>query len=136
MADHKALFSLRKNLDSYIRADPISVQLSRSRKQRTQAGGYVKEQAVLLPAQQFRLVPFSRRLSEFTNPGQVSGYVPTLKYALVGRWNADILRDDEFDYNGDHYKVVSLEPKSNDRTNADRVVAEVVIEPAAQALDP
>jgi hypothetical protein len=136
MADHKALFSLRKNLDSYIRADPISVQLSRARKQKTAAGGYVKEATTTLPAQQFRLVPFSRRLSDFTNPGQVSGYVPTLKYALVGRWDADILRDDEFDYNGDHYKVVSVEPKSNDRTNTDRVVAEVTIEPSAQPLDP
>lgn len=136
MMDIKALPLLRKNLDSFIRADPVNISLVRSRKQKTPAGGYIKEAAITLNPQQFRLVPFQRRLFEFTNPGQVSGYVPNLRYALIGRWNVDILRDDEFDYNGDHYKVVSVEPKTNARSTTDRVVAEVWVEPAAPALDP
>lgn len=136
MMDLKALPLLRKNLDSFIRADAISITLMRSRKQRTPAGGYKKEAPTALDPQEFRLVPFQRRLYEFTNPGQVTGYVPVLRYALVGRWDVDIQRDDEFDINDDHYRVVSVEPRTNDRTTTDRVVAEVSIEPSAQPLDP
>lgn len=130
MMDKKALPLLRKNLDAFIRADPVTITLIRSQKLKSAAGGYTKGLPQDITPQQFRLVTFQRRLYSFTNTGQVSGYVPVLKYVLIGRYNCDIQRDDEFYLNGNHYKVSSIEPKTADSATTDRVVAELRLEPA------
>jgi hypothetical protein len=137
MMDLKALPLLRKNLDAFIRADPVTVTLTRRQKIKTPAGGFTRQESGVGP-QEFRLVAFQRRLYSFTAVGQVTGYVPALKYALIGRWDCDILRDDEFELNGDRYFVTSIEPKTGDRIHTDRVVAELRVEPgdAAPPVDP
>lgn len=126
MLDLKAMPTLRQNMQEFIMSDPISIVLSRPTLIKTNAGGYVKGQPTPIVRQHFRLVPFKRRLTSMqvvTNEGETS----RLKYVLVGRWNANIRRDDEFEMNGDSYRVVSIEPKSEDRSRTDRIMVEVEI---------
>lgn len=124
MLDLKALPVLRKNMDAFIRADPLDIVLVRTEKKRTVSGGYVQVAPTPLPPQQFRLVPFKRRLSNFVARTD-DGEIPGEDWVLVGRINVDIQRDDTFTYNGDEYRIISIEPKTDDRSKTDRVVAEV-----------
>lgn len=130
MLDVYATRILRKNLDAFIRADPVMITLIRWQLIKTNTGSWKKNNAASnLEPQQFRLVTFKRRLFDFTSTGEM-GYVPTLSYTLVGRHTCDILRDDEFYHNDDHYTVVSIEPKSDDRSQTDRVVAQLKLDVA------
>lgn len=126
MLDLKAMPTMRANLLEFIKADPIFLVLSRPTLTKTTAGGWVKGVPRSLPRQMFRLTPFKRRLSNMQVTNQ-AGSIPNLDYVLVGKHTADIRRDDEFDYNGDHYRVVSVEPKTDDRTRTDRVVAQLEV---------
>jgi hypothetical protein len=121
MLDLKALPMLRKNLDAFIRADPLMISLARSVKIQTDAGGWVKGPPVILAPQQFRIGWFTRRLSKSVN-NTAEGYISVQSYIIIGRWDVDLLRDDEFDYQGNHYIVDEVEPKTDDRTHTDRVV--------------
>lgn len=122
--DIKALRVNRRTIDNFIRADPVTVKLIRSELKESGDGGYVKAGPQTLPDQQFRLVPFKRRLYDYTAK-TASGDVPVEQYALVGRVSVDIRRDDEFDYNNDRYRIISVEPKMDDRERSDRVVAQI-----------
>lgn len=121
MLDLKALKLLRKNMDAFIRADPVMIQLSRRVKVKTDAGGWVQGPPQTLEPQQFRIGWFTRRLSKSVE-NTAEGYISVQSYILIGRYNIDLLTDDEFDYAGDHYIVTEVEPKANDRTHTDRVV--------------
>lgn len=127
MLDLKALPVLRRNLREFVRADPIMVTITRPVLTRTAAAGYKKTSSSTLAPQQFRLVPFKRRLSDYTSVTPHGTYSVEY-YVLVGEVTVDIRRDDTFELNGDHYRVVSVEPKTEDRTKTDRVVAEIRIE--------
>lgn len=126
MLDLKAMPTLRQNLKEFIKADPISIVLTRPTLTKTAAGGYIAGAPTFITRQQFRLVPFKRRLSGMQTATEI-GNAALLDYVLVGYWNANIRRDDEFEYNGDNYRVVSIEPKSDDRTKTDRVVVQIEI---------
>lgn len=126
MLDLKAMPTMRQNMKEFIKADPISIVLTRPTLTHTAAGGYIKGAPATITRQQFRLVPFKRRLSNQQITTEM-GNVALLDYVLVGYWNADIRRDDEFEYNGDNYRVVSIEPKADDRTKTDRVVVQIEI---------
>lgn len=126
MLDLKALPVLRQNLAEFIKADPIIVSFSRMEKIRTPAGGWTAGPATVVPEQQVRMVTFKRRLSHFMMETQ-DGKIPTLQYTLVCKWNADIRRDDTFTWDGNEVKVISIEPKTDDRSRTDRVVAELEI---------
>lgn len=121
MLDLKGLRILRKNMDAFIRADPVEIALSRRVKVKTDAGGWVQGPPRVLDPQQFRIGWFTRRLSKSVE-NTAEGYISVQSYILIGRHNVDLLPDDEFDYNGDHYFVKEVEPKANDRANTDRVV--------------
>lgn len=127
MLDLKALPLLRKNLDEFIKADPVTIVLTRRDPQRTASGGWTQGPPRDLPSQQFRTVPFKRRLSN-TRAQTADGDVISEDWVLVGRINVDIRRDDTFYLNGDKYKVTNVEPKTNDRSKTDRVVAEVLMQ--------
>jgi len=122
MLDIKGLNVLRRNAEAFIRADPIMVTLERTTKVESGAGGFVKSGPTALPPQRFRLVPWKRRLTDFT-ARTANGAIPVTQYALVGNVRVDINRDDRFTYQGDVYIVDSLEPKTADRSRSDRVVA-------------
>lgn len=132
MLDLKAMPTLRQNLKEFINADPIDIVLTRPTLTATAAGGFIRGEPTVLTRQRFRLVPFKRRLSSTQSTTQM-GNVSVLEYVLVGRWNANIRRDDEFTMNGDNYRVVSIEPKADDRYKTDRVVVQVEIHGADKA---
>jgi hypothetical protein len=123
MLDLKALPVLRKNLDAFIRADPVSISFERQTKIDSGAGGFTKGLPTTLAPQQFRVVPFKRRLYDYT-AGTAGGMIPVEQFALVGRIDVDIMRDDEFTIRGNRYRVKSIEPQTDeDRSKTDRVVA-------------
>jgi hypothetical protein len=56
-----------------------------------------------------------------TSPSQsniVEGTVTVAQYVLVGRWDADVKKGDEFEIDGARYKVDSVEPGRSYRTLA------------------
>ena len=125
MLDRMGLRVLRLNMDAYIKSDPIMLQIERRVREQTANNGWRMGAPQEKDPQQFRILPFKRRLSEFMVNTQ-DGEIPRADFILIGRWNVDIERWDSFMYNGDKYMVVSIEMKSNDRLKTDRVVAQVV----------
>lgn len=121
MFDRKALPILRKNIDAFIRADPVELVLFRQFRVKTEANGWILGDPVPLDPQQFRVTWFTRRLSR-SLVHTAQGKIPIGSYVLVGRWNADMMAGDEFEYNNDHYKIEEIEAQSNDRAHTDRVV--------------
>lgn len=118
--DKRGLKILRRNLDAFIKADPIEVTLSRPTKVDAGNGGWKPGIPVTLNPQQMRLVPFKRRVSDDVQNTQ-DGQLMLAPYILVGRYNIDVQKGDEFTHNDLSYRVHSIEPKSNDRTQTDRV---------------
>lgn len=111
----------RLNLDAFIKADPVDIVIKRSVVTQTLAGGQIKGPPTSLPSQQMRLVPFKRRVNKDVQNTQ-DGLLRVADYILVGRWNIDVQKGDEFSHGGLNYKVCDLEPKTLDRTGTDRVV--------------
>lgn len=116
---------LRKVMAAFLKADGRSITLQRPEFTRTDAGGYVKGNYTALPPQLFRLVPYRRRLTDLTTP-TADGEVPTIPYALIGVYNSNIQRMDEFELDNVFYRVQGLEPHTNDRVHTDRVVAQLI----------
>lgn len=116
---------LRKVMAAFIKADGRSITLQRPSFSHTSTGGYVKGGFQALPPQVFRLVMYRRRLTDLTTP-KSDGEVPTLPYVLVGVYNSNIQRMDEFTLDGAYYRVQGIEPHTNDRVHTDRVVAQLI----------
>lgn len=123
--DKRALLMLRRNIDAFIKADPVTIALNRITKVETPAGGFTEESYDILP-QEFRLVPFKRRLTQQEVNTQ-DGPIPHLAYVLVGRYNVDVEKGDFFDLNGDRWRVVGVEPNTDRRDRTDRVSAELEV---------
>jgi len=118
--DKQGLKILRKNLDAFIKADPVQITLSRPTQVDTGNGGWKPGIPLTLNPQQMRLVPFKRRVSDDVQNTQ-DGQLMLATYILVGRYNVDAQKGDEFSHNDVNYRIHSVEPKSNDRANTDRV---------------
>jgi hypothetical protein len=116
---------LRKVMAEFIRADGRQITIRRPTFSETETGGYAKGNFVSLPPQIFRLVMYRRRLTDLTTP-KADGEVPTLPYVLVGYYNSDIQRMDEFTLDNVYYRVQGIEPHTNDREHTDRVVAQLI----------
>lgn len=116
---------LRKVMAAFIKADGRSITLQRPSFSHTGSGGYVKGSFQALPPQVFRLVMYRRRLTDLTTP-KADGEVPTLPYVLVGVYNSNIQRMDEFTLDNAYYRVQGIEPHTNDRVHTDRVVAQLI----------
>ncbi len=116
---------LRKVMEAFIRADGRPITLNRPTFSKTATGGYVKGSFQTLPPQVFRLVMYRRRLTDLTTP-KADGEVPTLPYVLVGLYNSNIQRMDEFNLDDAYYRVQGIEPHTNDRVHTDRVVAQLI----------
>lgn len=125
--DQKAMPVLRRLLKEFIKADPREVVITRSMKVASTNGSWTEGNPLELDPQVFRLVPMKRRLSGLEVDTQ-DGHVQIEDWVLVGSVKSDIEQDDEFDLNGDHFKVVRVEPKVNDRAKADRVVVQVTMQ--------
>lgn len=116
--------ALRKVMAEFIRADGRSITLMRPTFAKTPTGGYIKDSFQALDPQVFRLVPYKRRLTDLTTT-KADGEVPTLPYVLVGAFNSDVERMDEFVLDGVYYRIRGLEPHTT-TPYTDRKVAQLV----------
>lgn len=92
----------RRNTDVLIQYDRSDISLQRPQKQQTDAGGYVDGPPASLPVQPFTIVPLSGLVWDRSDSTPDEGRLPDITEALVGRWNADVQKDDWFfwDQNG------------------------------------
>lgn len=107
----------RRQIRALISEDPINLVLHRRTEIPDGAGGFKKGPSTPLPAQRVTILPFKRRMSELiiaTEMGDVVDY----PYAVVGMYNLDIKRDDEFDWDGEHFVVHAVDVKTEVRTTA------------------
>jgi len=125
--EQSELKALRRVMHKFIDADSVMISFTRIPKTDSGNGGWIDGTPTSTTSQEFRLVPFKRRLTEQEKNTQ-DGDIPILPYVLVGNWDCDVLRDDTFTFviEGDDRDciVVGVEPKSADRNSNDRVVVE------------
>jgi hypothetical protein len=122
--ERKGLPVLRRNLKEFIKADYRDIFLKRPTKTSTPNGSWIEGLPDEMAPQMFRLVPAKRRHSNPEVDSQ-DGNIPFQDWTMVGEYNADVQRDDEFDLNGDHYKVTAVTPDTAEREFADRVVVQL-----------
>lgn len=126
------LAARRRNLAAFISADPISVEFKRYPQTSDGAGAWTKGSVVDVPAQTARLVPYKRRLASLSDDIP-AGDIPNVQYSLVGYWNMDVERWDEFFYNEAWYKVTGMEPNSERTEYNDRVTVLVQLRDASNS---
>lgn len=122
MPSQTELLMMRRSLNAFVEADAVTITLSRPQKIDMGNGGWREGDPIVMPPQQFRLVPFKRRLTEQESNTQ-DGDIPSLPYVLVGEIGVDVRRDDEFDFRGRQCKVVGVEPSTGTIAD-DRMVVE------------
>lgn len=89
----------------FIRADEDAVNLYRRAKVPNGSGGYRLADPIPLTAQPMRLIPLQ---SGATERHTLDGKLVEPGYALLGVWDADMQRGDEFTVNGRRYQVVFI----------------------------
>lgn len=124
--DRKMIGPLRKVMAEFIRADKRDIALRRPLFEKTDTGGYLKTNWSILPEQEFRLVPYKRRLSDLIKVVD-AGDIPHINYVLVGFYNCDIQVADEFELDGAYYQVEGIEPHTANPDYTDRVVAQLMV---------
>lgn len=108
----------RRQIVQFIKAQKTTISLKRPQLAQTAAGGQTPGPPVDIDPQDFRLVPFKRRLVVGTVDTQ-EGEVPFLKYVLIGRYDADVEIGDWFTLDDVTYTVKSLERNRTIRTAAE-----------------
>lgn len=111
---------------AFIAADSRSIPLMRPSFERTPTGGFKKSAWTVQAAQDFRLVPYKRRLTDLVS-NMAAGELPHLMYVLVGTYNCNIERMDEFELDGAFYRVQGIEPHTGVEAYTDRKVAQLVV---------
>lgn len=94
----------RRNTTAFIQADPVQLALVRVNElQRTASGGVVKaDVAAPIRSQTFRLLPTTDRVADVR---LTSGRFAPVAFVLMGEWDADMARDDEFEHDGVWYTI-------------------------------
>lgn len=110
----------RQTMTVYIAADPVTVVFTRYPRIDDGAGGWRKGVAEQVAPQVMRLVPYKRRLSALTDM-VTPGEIPNVQYSLIGQYNADVQRYDEFELGGEWMKVIGVEPKGDASVMTDRL---------------
>lgn len=103
------LLMQRRQTTAFINADVLEVSLQRFAPVTTAAGGTKRGAPATVPLQRFRLVPASMRTPTPTAATE-GGQVPIFPYVLVGRWDADVQENDEFQLDGRWYQVRKVDP--------------------------
>lgn len=122
--DATMAWALRKVMAEFIRADGRSITLMRPTLTKTGTGGYDKGSFAAQAPQTFRLVMYRRRLTDLTTP-KADGEIPTIPYVLVGAFNSNVERMDEFLLDGVYYRIQGLEPHTT-TPYTDRKVAQLI----------
>lgn len=117
--------SLRKVMAAFIEADGRQITIYRPEFSQTATGGYAKGNYTQLPPQTFRLVMYKRRLTDLTT-SKADGEIPVLPYVLVGYYNSNIQRMDEFSLDGVFYRVQGIEPHTAVELYTDRKVSQLI----------
>lgn len=118
--------ALRKVMAEFIKADSRQVQLRRPHYSETDAGGYTITDWDTIDPQEFRLVPIKRRLTDMVR-NVADGEIPNQQYVLVGLWDCDLKREDEFFLDGVYYRVLAIDSHTNARAYTDRVVGQLLM---------
>lgn len=108
----------RRNIEAFIRAEPINVVLLRPQFVETAAGGKVATTDLALPVQVFRRTPFKRRLVNDWNLSLLGEEVKTADWVLHGKHDADIKVDDYFEDRDHRYTVIWVNDHDMYRTAA------------------
>jgi hypothetical protein len=93
---------------AFIDADARDVILLRSPRTDDGAGGFVVGEPVSQGAQRLRLLPQEDGATERTT---AEGETATPQYMLMGPWNANMQRWDEFELDGIRYQVVYIDDR-------------------------
>lgn len=103
------LVMARRQIDAMILADPLDVTFLRRQKVDTLDGGWkLSDPTPLAEAQQVRLIPFKRRMTEFLTNTEL-GNVSDLPYVLLGRHTLDIEKGDTFTWDEQTFEVITLD---------------------------
>lgn len=108
----------RRQIEAFIRAEPITVVLLRPQFAETAAGGKVAATDLPLPPQLFRRTPFKRRLVNDWALSYQGEEVKTADWVLHGKHDADIQVDDYFDDRDHRYTVIWVNDHNLYRTAA------------------
>lgn len=107
----------RRLLRKFVDAEQASIVLFRPNLVPTAGGGLLKGEPTPLAPQLFRLVPFKKRLTQFTRDTP-DGNIINLAYVLIGEHDADVKPADYFEWDDGIYDVISIEPSRSYRTAA------------------
>jgi hypothetical protein len=119
-----ALIAERRQIDAIIGADPVEVVFMRSEKIPTPDNSFywgprtpVYKPGTQNDPQRVAMVPFKRRLTDMLINTEI-GDVELVPYTLVCRHDADVKRGDEFELDGEQYKVKWIDIKKQVRITA------------------
>jgi hypothetical protein len=101
----------RRQVEAEIKSDPVNITISRRTKVDDGAGGWTWSNPTTLDPQEVTITTAKRRLSDMLQNTEL-GDVVRAPYVVIARHDADIRRDDEFLWNGDHFKVISTQIKT------------------------
>ncbi len=107
----------RRQVDAEIKADPVTIILTRKPKLADGAGGWTWGTEVPQPPLTVRITPAKRRLSDMLQNTEIGDIVRS-PYVVLGYHDANIQRDDTFQWNGDTFVVKSTEVKNEVQTLA------------------
>lgn len=107
----------RRSFQAWLDSESEQISLQRPTFVKSTTGGILREVPKALAPQQFRMVPFTRRLSKMTRDTP-EGRITSLEHTLVGKHDADIKISDFFVHDGGKYEVESIVPGHSDRTVA------------------
>lgn len=98
----------RRNSIAFIEADAVWVDLLRAERTDDGAGGFLVGEALPVGAQRLRLLPQEDGATARTT---AEGETATPEYMLMGPWNANMKRYDEFELNGVRYQIVYIDDR-------------------------
>lgn len=106
----------RRNTQAFIDADWVTITLLRAEWSSDGAGGSVKGDSVPLTPQRMRLIPSQDGATLRTT---ANGEEVAPDYTLMGLWDADIERWDEFTLNGMRYEIVFVNQNTQYETKGE-----------------
>ena len=98
----------RRNVERQIARNPSSIAIKRMREVDDGAGGSYRE-TVGLPAQTVCIFMSSMQAQTVSTVG---GQIQTQRWGLLGLWDADIVKGDEFQVDGRRFTVRTVSPAS------------------------
>lgn len=105
--DATELAVLKKNTDAFIASNPTDIVITRIEEQSDGHGGFLPGEPVDLEPQTVKIQPMRDRANVMVSTAGEAVDVPT--HEVVARWDADIKKNDTFEYRGDPYRVVFVD---------------------------